>query len=73
MYKKKTDVIWIKVSHDEYELPLAVADTAEELAKICGISVATIYETRSRHVTKGQWSSYIKVETDVNEVDVLHW
>lgn len=40
--------LWLKVSGDRYELPLAVADTAAELAKICGVTVSTIYSQMSR-------------------------
>ena len=29
--------LYIAVSHDEYELPIAVADTATQLAKILGL------------------------------------
>lgn len=35
--------IWIKVTNDEYELPLAVADSAEKLARLVGVKAATIY------------------------------
>ena len=40
--------IWLKVTSDEYELPLAVADTATELARLCGVTVNTIYAQMSR-------------------------
>lgn len=40
--------LWLKVSGDRYELPLAVADTAAELAKLCGVTVNTIYSQMSR-------------------------
>lgn len=33
---------WMRVTKDKYELPLAVGDTAEELAKLVGVKVATI-------------------------------
>lgn len=34
--------LWMAVSNDEYELPLAVADTAEELGKMLGIHRITV-------------------------------
>ncbi len=40
--------IWLKVTSDKYELPLAVADTASELARLCGVTVNTIYAQMSR-------------------------
>lgn len=39
--------IWMKVSHDKYELPIAVADSASELAKLCGTTPNVIYSQRS--------------------------
>lgn len=33
---------WMKVTNDEYELPIASADTAAELAKLCGVTAANI-------------------------------
>lgn len=36
------DRIWMKVSDDEYELPEAIANTADELAKICGVTGSTV-------------------------------
>lgn len=40
--------VWMKVSNDEYELPIAVAETAAELAKLCGVTVNSIYSQISR-------------------------
>ena len=34
--------IWMKVSADEYEFPLQIADTQRELAKLCGVRRDTI-------------------------------
>lgn len=54
--------LYIAVSHDEYELPIAVADTATQLAKILGLrddsSVpSAIYRARRG----GYWCRYRKV------------
>ena len=38
-----TKYYWLCVDIDEYELPIAVADTARELADILGITETTIY------------------------------
>jgi hypothetical protein len=35
-------IIWLKVTDDEYELPIAVASTARELAQICGTTEGSI-------------------------------
>lgn len=39
----KRSVTYMTVTADEYELPIYVADTVEELAEHYGISVSTIY------------------------------
>ena len=36
MSNKRTTV-WMEVTMDEYELPIRIADTARELAKMCGV------------------------------------
>ena len=53
--------VWIKVSNDKYELPIAVADTAEELAEICGVNVNNIHSSRSHAKHRGQKTRYFKV------------
>ena len=37
-----TKYIWMAVTPDEYELPLAVADSARELSYILGVTIDTI-------------------------------
>lgn len=37
--------VYIKVTRDKYRLPLAIADTAEELAKIVGRTPSVIYKS----------------------------
>ena len=40
--------LYLLVTTDKYELPLAVADSKEELAQIAGVSVGTISAILSR-------------------------
>lgn len=57
------------VTLDEYELPVAVAESAVELARICGVKRNTIY-TSMQHVKDGSSgkSRYICVEhEDITE------
>ena len=56
------------VTDDEYELPLYVAETAEELSRITGVNVNTIRSSVS-HVRSGRNKSsiYQKVEWDDEE------
>lgn len=44
-----TERIWMKISNDEYELPVAVAETAAELAELCGTSANVIYSQMSHY------------------------
>ena len=62
--------LWIKVTNDELELPVAVADSAEELAKILNVSRTTIISAATRY-ERGQvaFSVYRKVEVE-DEDDV---
>lgn len=53
--------IWIKTTNDEYEHIVAMADTAEKLARECGTSVNTIYSAMSHAKKKGKSSIYKKV------------
>ena len=36
------EVIWMEVTRDEFELPIRIADSVEELAEMCGKSVNCI-------------------------------
>lgn len=60
--------VYMKVTQDEYELPLAIASTVQELADICGTSANNIRSTMSRHKSgKFKKTKYVKVE--VSEED----
>jgi len=56
------DRVWMKVTCDEYALPMAIADTSVELAKMCGTTPNTVVSTWS-HYQKGRikYPSYICV------------
>lgn len=60
--------LWLAVSADEYELPLAVTDSPNELARIFGISKSTV-KSQAKRNTDGSVSGrkFIKVERDNNE------
>ena len=51
--------VYMKVTNDEYELPMAVADSVASLAKGLGINPCVIY--RSMNSKNG---IYVKVEID---------
>ena len=56
--------VWMKVTKDKYQLPVAVADSPGELAEMCGIKKATMQSWMSHARTKEQWRRcpYIRVE-----------
>ncbi len=58
--------LWIKVSRDEYELPLVVADSLDELAEICGVNKYSIIQmmSRAKHQKYLKWTCYRKAEVD---------
>ena len=45
---KKLERLYIAVTPDLYELPIAVADTAKELAKMIGTSENSVYSCISK-------------------------
>lgn len=56
--------LYIKVTSDEYELPLAVGDTVRDLAKMLGVKSDSIYSQMSHSKHNGYFCSYQKVEVD---------
>ena len=63
-------IIWLKVTDDEYELPVAVADTQDELARICNTTKNSIASSMS-HFEKGRIGKclYRKVVIEEGEED----
>lgn len=58
----KKNVVYLKVSHDKYELPLAVADSVREMAKICGVpenNISSLISKYEHGILK--WVSFRKV------------
>ena len=58
--------IYMKVSLDEYELPIAIADSAYELAEMVGTKQSVIYSS----ISHGR-GSYRRVEIEDDEETVL--
>ena len=52
--------LYLRVTRDRYELPTAVADSAKELAEMCGVSNSTILSAIS-HEKAGRWKSQYKL------------
>lgn len=55
------DYIYMKVTRDEYELPVAVADSARELAILLGLEPKTVRKVMYASKKKDIWCCYRKV------------
>ena len=58
--------VYMMVTQDKYSLPLAVADSAQELASMCGVKERTVF----RRITAGKKMTrpkYIMVEIEEGE------
>ena len=54
---------WLAVEADEYELPLAVADTAKELGDIVGVSKSVVIDAvKDNRSGKISGRKFVKVE-----------
>lgn len=58
------NVVYMMVTRDKYELPLAIADTAAELARMLGRKERTIYSAMTQAKKKSWKSIYVKVKID---------
>lgn len=60
--------VYMKITKDKYELPLAVADSPAELAAMTGDSIKTIYSSVSREKrrTNPKYKNhrFLKIEID---------
>ena len=63
MTKQKT--VYMKVTNDRYELPIAIEDTAKALARKLGVGVSCIHSPISLEKSgKVKHSSYKRVEIE---------
>lgn len=46
--KKRVKYLYVAYTDDKYELPIAVADSATELAKMVGVTSGSMYSMLSR-------------------------
>ena len=54
------EVLWMEIDLKNKEIPLKIADSAEALAAMCGVTVSTIRSSACR-ARKGQRGRYISV------------
>ena len=60
---------WMEVENDKYELPIACADTAKELAVIVGSSENSIYSSIAHAKAGGYKSRFIRGEIEVEDCE----
>lgn len=61
-------VIWMEVTKDRYELPVAVADSAKELAAIVGVKKQSICKSvMQARRNKVRQIRFVKVVVEENE------
>ena len=61
--------VWMKVSDDEYELPVAVADSLAALARLCGVTEASIHSSMSKARHGIRKTLYRKVRIDLDDTE----
>ena len=54
--------VYMQVTKDKYELPLAIADSIPKLAEMIGVKTQSIYDSMKHVKSRGSWSPYIKVD-----------
>ena len=59
--------VWMQVTRDKYELPVAVARTARELADIVGKSENNIRSSIHHAEHAGRRCSYVRVDVEEEE------
>lgn len=63
----KGKYLYMKITRDKYEFPIVVADTAEELALLIGVTSNTIYKNIFEEEHGGCISCYKRVLLDDTE------
>ncbi len=64
--------VYMEISKDKYELPVAIANSVPELARITGYSENVISSTISHAKNKQwRWSKFIKVEIEDERAGTL--
>lgn len=58
--------IWMQVTKDKYELPVCIADSAEELAKMCGTTANSIKSSISHSKKRNFQCGYVCVKVTDN-------
>lgn len=62
--KKNKEYLYLQISDDEYELPIAVAGSITELAVKTGVSQAKISSALYHAEKEGCKTVYVRIEVD---------
>ena len=57
--------VYMQVTKDDLELPLAIADSIPKLAEMVGVKAKSIYDSMSRAKTLGYRTQYKKVDIGI--------
>ena len=63
--------LWMRVSKDKYRFPEVIADSLEELARLCGVSEKTVLATISHEKHGRMRSKYKKVIIDEEDEEKM--
>lgn len=66
MRQVETMTLYLKITKDKYELPLAVAGSMRELSRMCRITESAVSHAMHETQRRGGRCQYIKVEVDDN-------
>lgn len=56
--------LWMLVSNDKYELPVAVFDKCQQLADFVGVPVGSITSAITHSKQRGHKCRYVKIKVD---------
>lgn len=65
LYGNECECCYMQITRDKYELPVRIADTAGELARMAGVSIGTVLKECHLY-KKGHHTRFIKVNFDEN-------
>lgn len=71
VHRREPMKLYLKVTTDKYELPLVVADSQSELARMLGIQPNAIHkQMHFARTGKWKWCQYREVEIDDERKDI---
>lgn len=60
-------VIYMEVTKDRFEFPVAVAGSMSELARMRGVDISTIWHSLNRKIDPRRRHKYVRVDLDETE------